>query len=216
MYLTGDLVRMHQDGNIEFVDRMDNQVKIRGVRIETDEVASILLQHSQIRDVVVKKDTDAGGVENLCAFIVFEDAPMDVHEVREYLLEYLPEYMVPTSYVKIDYIPFTVNSKIDYQKLSSMEARLNRSGSLVEPETPQEKELQKIWSIILYMEPSQIGVTDSFFDIGGNSMKMLSLVSTINEKFNQNIKITDIFRFNTIRDISMYISGTSESENKQA
>jgi amino acid adenylation domain-containing protein len=167
LYKTGDLVRYLPDGNIEFLNRNDQQVKIRGHRIELREVETRVSQHPQINECVVLAKESTSGEKRLVAFITTKPDAPSVSELRGFVAETLPEHMIPSTYVFLDAFPLTPNGKVDQQALTVPEAH-GSADALSMPGTPTEEVLIGIWSGILGV--NQIGVHDHFLELGGHSL----------------------------------------------
>jgi amino acid adenylation domain-containing protein len=202
LYKTGDLVQYFSDGNLVFLNRVDFQVKIRGFRIELGEIESAVAQYNTIKDNVVIVREDIPGDKKLVAyFILKEDGIMDSAGFRQFLSSKLPEYMIPTLFVKMDAFPVTLNGKVDRKKLPApVETISQLSGVHVEPVSEKEKELVKIWSELLKIE--SIGITDNFFELGGNSLIAAMLISRIRKAFNLRLSIRQVFKLQTIQEIA--------------
>ena len=171
LYCTGDLARYREDGRVVHLGRLDHQVKVRGFRIELGEIEAILDQHPAVqKNVVVARDAERGAGDNyLAAYTVAEPgtAPT-VGELRRFLQEKLPDYMVPSAFVLMDALPLTSNGKVDRRALpESDQARLKLESAYVAPRTPTEQTLVDIWKELLKVE--QVGVNDNFFELGGDS-----------------------------------------------
>ncbi|NIM11557.1 MAG: AMP-binding protein, partial [Candidatus Aminicenantes bacterium] len=215
IYKTGDLGRWLSDGTIEFLGRLDHQVKVRGYRIEPGEIENHLLKHKGIEAVAVIAREDHAGDAYLCAYIVpcgggeFENATSFSGALREYLSETLPDYMIPPYFVKLDGIPFTSRGKVDRKRLPEPEI-----GTLAEYSAPRgrmEEKLAELWSRILGIEYDRIGINDDFFALGGHSLRATILVSKIHKEFNIKIPLKEIFKTPNIRGISAYIrSGAAD------
>ena len=205
LYKTGDLVCWSPNGNLEYLGRMDHQVKIRGFRIELGEIEAALLKCETIREaVVVARDEP----QRLVAYIVLstrghEDLKM-IQELREYLSEALPDYMLPSVFVLLEKLPLTPNGKIDRKSLPLPDMAEQLSATYVAPETDIEKTLCEIWQKLLELD--QVGVKDNFFEIGGNSLLAVQLVSRITSEFEINITVADFFMAPLIKELSKVIS----------
>ncbi|MCK4765821.1 MAG: amino acid adenylation domain-containing protein, partial [Candidatus Aminicenantes bacterium] len=233
LYRTGDLCRRLADGNIEFLGRVDYQVKIRGFRIEPGEIENCLLEHESVKDAVVVDLDTAEGEKYLCAYVVAEftahsadqgvgGTEVDltgVEEVkqqltpvlREYLSRTLPDYMIPSQVVFLDNIPLNPNGKVDRRALPEPEFEAT-AVQYAPPRGESEEKLVEIWSQVLGMESSSIGIDANFFEIGGHSLKATMLVAKIHKAFNVNIKLADIFRKPSIRGLTSYISSAVEDK----
>lgn len=181
LYRTGDLVRWQQDGSIEFLGRIDDQVKVRGFRIELGEIEAALAKHSQTREVVVVAHTAERGDQQLVAYVVARgDVPPAVDELRAFLKETLPEYMVPSVVMFLEVLPLTPNGKVDRGALPAPELQATESGvEYVAPRNEAEKTLVAIWEDVLNVQ--QVGIHDNFFDLGGHSIISMQIVSRANQ-----------------------------------
>lgn len=184
MYKTGDVGRWLNNGSLEYLGRVDNQVKIRGFRIEIGEIETQLANHADVSNcAVVVQGVDHH--QQLVAFYVCRDSESDRSDdkeassvgLKEYLSEILPEHMIPVAFVKVDQIPLTPNGKVDRNKLKKIPVEISATSKYVAPETDVEKALVAIWSQVLNIEDSRIGIHDNFFELGGHSMLMIALIS---------------------------------------
>lgn len=200
IYLTGDLAKWNKDGSVEFLGRIDHQVKIRGYRIELGEIESVLLQHEFVREAAVIARED-GGSPYLCAYIVSADSTT-AEELREFLQQKLPEYMLPSFYVFIEKIPLLWSGKIDKKVLPAPLDLLEKRTEYKEPENGTEQVLVQAWTEALGL--SRVGVEDNFFSLGGDSIKAIQIVSFLN-KHNMKIEITDLFQHPTIRKLAIKV-----------
>jgi amino acid adenylation domain-containing protein/non-ribosomal peptide synthase protein (TIGR01720 family) len=181
MYRTGDRVRWTPEGVLEFVGRMDDQVKVRGFRIELGEVENTLRRHPALRDAAVAaREDDAGGERRLVGYVVPAADEPTAAELREWMKERLPEYMVPTVFVTLDALPVSPNGKVDRKKLPAPDGRRLESGDAYEaPHTPAEAALCRIWAEVLRVD--RVGVHDNFFSMGGDSILSIQVVARANE-----------------------------------
>ena len=203
LYSTGDLARWLSDGNIEYLGRVDFQVKIRGFRIELGEIENRIVSHSNIKEAIVLDRSDENRGAYICAYIVVYDE-LDVSELREYLSGELPDYMIPAYFVQIDKIPLTANGKVDRNAL--LEPSFTISGGMcVKPKDEVENRLADIWADVLGIEKESICIDYSFFEMGGNSLKVGILVSKIHKELGLKVMLADIFKQPTIREFSKYI-----------
>lgn len=207
MYRTGDWVRWMPDGNLEFIGRKDTQLKIRGYRVEPGEIQALLLKHPGIREAVVLGSESPEGEKHLCAYLVFSSGEIAFDSLRAYLLEELPEYMVPAAFVKLDRLPFTSNGKIDRKKLP--EPLVNRSRSLFKaPETTTEKALARLWSEVLGVE--NIGLNDHFLELGGHSLKAASLAAAIHRELAVEVPLRQIFKHLSLQSLAAFMDRECE------
>ncbi len=206
MYKSGDLARWLPDGNLEFLGRKDDQVKIRGFRIETGEIEFQILQYGGIKEaaVVAKGNED----KFLCAYFTC-DREVAALELKDFLAKRLPDYMLPSYFVKMDSMPLTSNSKINIKALPDPEGRRGMEAQYAEPQNVVEEELVKIWRDILGVE--RIGIDDDFFELGGHSLKATALVTNIHKVFNIEILLKEVFEFSTIRELAMLLQKAKKS-----
>ncbi|MCB2298642.1 non-ribosomal peptide synthetase [Clostridium tagluense] len=202
MYRTGDLARWLPGGNIEFCGRIDTQVKIRGFRIELGEIESVLLKLKGINEAIV---IDKGENEDkyLCAYIIdYKD--YTVEEIRRELKKTLPEYMIPSYFIKVDKMPLNTNGKLDRKALTKLEIKIKREKDYEAPKNKIEKRLAEVWNKILDIQ--NIGIKDNFFELGGNSLTATKLMSIIYYEFNIRIPLNKVFNSLTIENIEEYIN----------
>jgi amino acid adenylation domain-containing protein len=207
LYKTGDRARFQPNGSIEFLGRIDHQVKIRGFRIESGEIESVLDRHPAVEDAVVIVREDVPNEKRLVAYVVARHEPTPTFsELRSYLKEKLPDYMIPTDLVFLDLLPLTPNGKVDRQVLPTPDLERSRlETKFVAPRTPVEKILAKIWSEVLDLE--RVGVHDDFFELGGHSLLATRVVSWIRQEFHVDLKLRDFFKIPTIAELTKRIEG---------
>ena len=203
IYRTGDYGRLLKTGYIEFLGRRDNQVKIGGYRIELGEIASRLVEHEKIRNAVVIDRANEEGKKYLCAYVVSQEE-WTIGELRDYLMDKLPEYMVPSYFIKIDEVPLTSNGKVNRRELPQPKIDRENLQEYYEPRNEVEKKLVDIWKSILEVE--EIGIEDDFFELGGDSFKIQHLANNIADEFKVSIKIRDLFLQRTIINIAQFIN----------
>jgi non-ribosomal peptide synthase protein (TIGR01720 family) len=214
MYRTGDLCRYLSDGSIEFIGRVDHQVKLRGFRIELGEIESVLGRHELVRESVVLYREDEPGEKRLVAYVVLErGSELGVTELRGYLSEKLPEYMIPSRYVMLESLPLTSSGKVDRLSLPAPEG-LDREleSSYVEPRTEVEEKLAGIWSQVLGVE--RIGIHDNFFELGGDSILAIQIIARANEG-GMRFTPKQLFEKQTIAELSGEVGGASAVECDQ-
>jgi acyl-coenzyme A synthetase/AMP-(fatty) acid ligase/acyl carrier protein len=207
MYKTGDLARYLPDGNIEYLGRIDHQVKIRGFRIELGEIESVLSLHPRVRETVVLAREDTPGEKVLAAYVVpSQESTPSANELRVFLRQKLPEYMVPSAFVYLKSLPVTSNGKVDRAALPPHDpkASLVKESSLA-PRTLTEKTLAKVWAEVLKLE--QIGVHDHFFDLGGHSLLLAQVYRRLRGRFDREISLVDLFEYPTIAALARHING---------
>ncbi|MEK3918735.1 amino acid adenylation domain-containing protein [Paenibacillus sp. FSL K6-2393] len=205
LYRTGDLARWMEDGNVDFIGRIDNQAKIRGYRIETGEIESQLLRVEDVREAVVLVRSDANGQKALCAYYTPDtDAELLVNDLRSALAQELPGYMIPSYFVELESLPLTPNGKIDRKALPAPEGEAGSGTEYVAPRNELEMKLAVIWQEVLGLA-KEIGVHDNFFDIGGHSLRATTLVSKIHKELNVDLPLRDVFRHSTIESMAAVI-----------
>ncbi|UCH95170.1 MAG: amino acid adenylation domain-containing protein [Candidatus Aminicenantes bacterium] len=213
LYRSGDLARWLQDGNLEFLGRIDRQVKIRGFRIELGEIETRLLEHPQIKEVVVVTRDDERGDRYLAAYTVPGSSgligPDKVDELRSYLLQKLPDYMIPSYFIPLERIPLTPSGKVDWKALPGPEITLTKA--YIAPNSETERVLVGLWSEILGMEREKISVNDNFFELGGHSLKATGLMTRIHKVFKTEVPLSKLFEFPTVRGLSNCIEGREKS-----
>jgi len=200
MYRTGDRVRWTAEGVLEFVGRMDDQVKVRGFRIELGEVENVLRQHPALRDAAVAARADGGAERKLVGYLVADGAEPDAAELRAWMKERLPEYMVPALFVTLDALPLSPNGKVDRKALPSPDGRRLEAGDgYVAPRTGAETILAGIWADVLGIE--RAGVHDNFFTLGGDSIVSIQIVARANEA-GLRIQPRHVFTHQTVAELA--------------
>lgn len=204
LYRTGDLGRILNDGTIELVGRIDNQVKIRGYRIELDEIEKVLLSNKCIKEVCVDVRMDAKNEKSMCAYFV-SDAKQELTSIKEFLKQQLPWFMIPEYFVQLDAFPLTANGKVNRKLLPNhLQNALNDQHEALKLQTDTEKTVYKIWQKILLKD--NFSITDNFFDIGGNSLKLVSLYVELSKIYtNRTIVVADLFKYTTIKALSGFL-----------
>jgi amino acid adenylation domain-containing protein len=202
LYKTGDLGCQQPDGTITFYGRKDYQVKIRGYRIELEEIENKLAGHPNVKEVVVMNKEDEKGNVFLCAYLAPE-GEIEISSIKEYLLENVADYMVPTHFVELDHLPLTPNGKVDRRSLP--EPELKAGNSYAAPRNQIENRLAGIWSEVLEIDKSSIGIHDNFFEMGGHSLRATILAGRVHKAFNVKVPLAEIFKIPTINGISEYL-----------
>jgi amino acid adenylation domain-containing protein len=206
LYRTGDLGRYRPNGSIEFIGRLDQQVKIRGFRVEPGEIESLVDAHPAVKEsAVVAQDGDPRCGKSLVAYIVFRSAVTGaVQDVRRYLRERLPEYMVPARFVPLSALPLNANGKVERRALPAPDyERPELPDDFRAPQTAVELQLANIWQDTLGLK--MVGVDDNFFDLGGHSLLAVRLFAAIEEKFGQKLPLACLFERPTIRQLACRI-----------
>lgn len=211
LYKTGDLGRWLSNGSIEFIGRKDDQVKIRGFRIELGEVETALENYQGIHAAVVLAVADQDGERSLVAYVT-GDVVLNATDVRSYLVQFLPAYMIPAYFMQLDEFPLTVNGKVDKKHLPSIAEMGMFSGvEYVEARNETESKLVLIWSDILGITKEKISVKDNFFEIGGHSLKATRMVSRINKEFEVKITLKELFALPVLEMLAQLIQETAKT-----
>jgi amino acid adenylation domain-containing protein len=217
LYCTGDLARWLPDGNIDFLGRLDHQVKIRGFRIEPAEIETQLLRFVDIKEaVVIARGDESRGIKTgvdifkyLCAYVV-SDKKLPISELREHLAKRLPEYMIPSFFIPIDSIPLTPNGKLDKKALESQGTPLYTEVGYIAPQTELESTIANIWQEVLGVD--KVGIDDNFFNIGGNSVKVIQLNRKLKDELQVDIPVVLMYRYLTIRSFVGYLNNQTLDE----
>jgi aspartate racemase len=202
LYKTGDLARYLPDGTIEFIGRLDNQVKVRGFRIELGEIEAAIAQHPSVQQTVVTAREDNPGDKRLVAYIVLDpEQTLTTDELRRFLKQKLPDYMVPSAFVFLDTLPLTPNGKIDRRALPAPEQlRQEQEETFVAPRDELELQLTKIWEKVLGVQP--ISVRANFFDLGGHSLLAARLFAQIEKNLDRNLPLATLFQAPTVEQLA--------------
>ena len=210
LYKTGDLGRYLEDGKIEFLGRIDNQIKIRGFRVELGEIEAFLTQHGAIEQAIVITTEDNFGNKQLVAYIVPQlasgarKAPPIIPQLREFLQDKLPEYMIPSAFGIIDTLPLTPNGKVDRKALAALPVSdLLSAKTYIPPRTPEEELLAKLWLEVL--EVGKVGIKDNFFELGGDSLKIMVLANRIHQQLGKHFSMVELFKFPTIAEFAPFL-----------
>jgi hypothetical protein len=209
MYKTGDLGRWRADGNIEYLGRNDQQVKIRGFRIEPGEIEAQLMRYEDIKEAVVIAREDAPGEKQLVAYVVARypegsEILLSAEVLRAYLKPMLPEYMVPSAFVRLEQLPLTTNGKLDRRALPAPELGDYSSRQYEPPQGKTEGILAGIWQQLLHVE--RVGRSDSFFGLGGHSLHGLALIAKITEVFTIKMAVSAVFEYPTLAEMSAAVT----------
>jgi amino acid adenylation domain-containing protein len=215
LYKTGDLARWLPDGNIEFLGRLDHQVKVRGFRIELGEIEGALRGYPAVQEDVVLAREDKPGDRRLVAYVVPDrESSLTVSKLRRFLWKKLPGYMVPSAFVFLDALPLTPNGKVDRRALPAPDAtRPDLEEVFVAPRTPIEELVTGVWAEALELE--QVGIHDNFFDLGGHSLLATSVVSQLRDLFRVELPLRSLFEAPTVAEVSQVIV-TRETKPGQA
>lgn len=214
LYKTGDLVRFRPDGALDFIGRIDYQVKVRGFRVELGEIESVLSELPQVRQCAVVARPDPAGSVRIIAYVVSDGSmPLLVDTLREGLSKRLPDYMMPAAFVVLDALPLTPNDKVDREALPEPEsARPQLSVSYEAPSTEMEQRIAAVWQEVLGLP--QVGVQDNFFDLGGDSLRIVKIHAKLCELLKQEIEITDVLRYPTVRALAERLKDSPTKDTK--
>ena len=210
LYKTGDLVRRRPDGILEFVGRADRQVKIRGFRIELGEIENWLLEHANMKEVVVTSAIGKDGEKYLCAYYVAESGDV-ISDLREHLAGLLPGYMLPSYFCQVDQMPLTPSGKIDQRRLPEPRPSAAAEDLPTAPQSDAEIRVARIWEELL--ETSNVGAHDNFFEIGGHSLKAGALASRLNTEFGADVSLRTVFDAPTVAELAALVGDGNERED---
>jgi amino acid adenylation domain-containing protein len=214
LYRTGDLVRYRPDGDIEFLGRIDHQVKVRGFRIELGEIEAVLRQHPEVQTGVVLARDDVASDTRLVAYVMTrDDAEPRIGELRRFLREKLPEYMVPSSFVMMDEFPVAPSGKVDRQALPAPEGvRPDLEREYVAPRNETEKQVAAICAELLGVD--RVGVHDNFFELGGHSLLATQFISRLRSAFYVELPLRSLFENPTVADLARRVETLRETERQ--
>lgn len=212
LYKTGDLGRFDTEGNLEFIGRVDDQVKLRGFRIELGEIEALLARHPKVGNAVVMLREDVAGDKRLVGYIIPKGTAPSSGELKSYLKGQLPEYMVPSAFVKMEEFPLTPNEKVDRRALPAPEQnRPEMNRTFQAPRDAVEQQLTKIWEKVLGVQP--IGVADNFFELGGHSLLAVRVFSQIEKTLGKKLPLATLFRAPTIEEIAGVIREDNQAKS---
>ncbi|MCP5049246.1 MAG: amino acid adenylation domain-containing protein, partial [bacterium] len=218
LYMSGDLARWTGNETIECLGRIDQQVKIRGYRIELQEIESQLLMHPQVKEAVVINRETGREEKAICAYIVAGHAAQGIGQegdtletaLRDFLARVLPEYMIPSYFVKLDKIPLTIHWKLDIKKLP--EPGVTLGGDYAAPGNQLERDLVEIWSEVLGVSREKLSIDANFFQLGGHSLNATILVSKIHKKLEAKLPLAEVFKLPSIRGQAGYIKRAEKNK----
>jgi amino acid adenylation domain-containing protein len=203
MYRTGDLCRWRADGELEYLGRLDSQVKLRGFRIELGEIESTLAKHPAVRQAIVAAREDRPGDKRLIAYVILQAGQtLTLSDMRAHIKQSLPDYMVPSTLVPLDSVPLTPNGKVDRKRLPAPD---NLSARAVPPRDLLEESIAQIWREILGIPT--VGITDNFFDLGGQSIMSVRLMSEVRNRTGIELPLTALFQNATIEHLAELVRG---------
>jgi len=206
LYDTGDLSRWLRSGEVEFLGRVDQQVKVRGFRVELGEIEAVLSRHPAVDEAVVVARNGGSGGNQLVAYVIGKLAgDSSLNELRGFLREQLPDYMVPSVLVPLEVFPLTPSGKVDRRRLPDTDGqRPGLENVYVEPETEAQRKIADIWCGILKLE--RVGINDNFFDLGGHSLVMVELNSKLRAALNCDLSLVEMFKYSTIASLAEHLS----------
>ena len=204
LYKTGDLARYLSNGNLEYVGRIDNQVKLRGFRIELGEIEAVLKHHRQVLDAVALVRE-----KQLVAYVVTDsEQAITQNELALFLKEKLPNYMMPAAFVMVEALPLLPNGKVDRRSLLKLnQTRPELVNSYQAPQTELERKIANIWQEVLQLQ--EVGINDNFFDLGGHSLLLVEVHSKLQTTLQQDLPLVDMFQYPTISYLSQYLTQNS-------
>jgi natural product biosynthesis luciferase-like monooxygenase protein len=214
MYRTGDLVRFRRDGRLDFLGRLDHQVKVRGYRIELGEIESALARAPGVREaVVIAREDTPGDVRLVGYFLASGDRPPQPSELRQHVAASLPEYMVPAHFVRLEAFPLTPNAKVDRKALPPPGSVVQAEAKeFVRPDDETEDTISRVYKELLGVE--RVGATDNFFELGGHSLLAVRAHRELRQALSVELSITDIFRFPTPRGLREHLTSKAEGGDK--
>jgi acyl carrier protein len=216
LYKTGDRVRLHRDGQLAYLGRLDDQVKVRGFRVELGEVEAAVVEHPDVRDCAVVTQEDSSRNVGLAAFAVVENAgTLSAGELRRFLLrQRLPDYMIPASIHIVQALPLTPGRKVDRRALQALPIAAASEMDYVAPRTPIEEAVAGLWKQLLRRE--QVGVHDNFFELGGHSLLATQLVARIYQSLGVRLPLRRLFETPTVADLALAVIAQKVEESGEA
>jgi len=213
VYRTGDKMRLRADGTLEFIERIDHQIKLHGFRIELGEIEAALDAHPDVRQSVVTVPEDETGERRLVAYVVPDDGHDPVTaDLRQHLAASVPAYMIPSAFVRLDSLPLTANGKLDTKSLPRPGSdRSEIAASYVPPRTPTEEVLAAVWSELLQID--QVGAEDSFFELGGHSLLAVKMVARLHDTLGVEIDLPTVFKRPTLAALAEEVGAALLSES---
>ncbi|MGI9308049.1 MAG: amino acid adenylation domain-containing protein, partial [Gammaproteobacteria bacterium] len=217
LYRTGDLARYQSNGDIEYMGRADDQVKLRGFRIELGEIESALVGIEGVQQAVVLLREDRPGDKQLVAYLIASEETLPDHsDIRDSMLDRLPQYMVPSAFVELAAFPLTANGKLDKKALAPPDTSRDGEAEIDAPRTQLEEQLAEIWCEVLGYEVGDIGIQDDFFEIGGHSLLGTQLVSKVCEAMDVDLPLLAIFEASTIASFAEFMEENTEGTQQTA
>ncbi|HYP01166.1 MAG TPA: non-ribosomal peptide synthetase, partial [Pyrinomonadaceae bacterium] len=212
LYHTGDAARYLPDGRIEFLGRVDQQLKIRGYRIEPGEIESVLGEHGAVAEAVVVAREDKPGEVRLVAYLVMR-TPLATGELRQFLKQRLPDYMIPATFVTLDAMPLTPNGKLNRRALPASSTPGTSAADYVAPQSDLERTIAGIWQDALQVE--RLSMHDNFFDLGGHSLLMAQVHARLREVLQTEVPVIELFKYPTVSSLAKYFNGRQQQQQGQ-
>ncbi len=214
LYRTGDVGALRPDGVLEYFGRKDDQVQVRGYRVELKEVEQAILNHQYVKQAVVTAKTDKYGTVSLYCYYTASDERLDQNQLREHAEKILPEYMIPSVFIQLEKMELTPNGKIDKSKMPEVDVHLKKRKGFVPPGNDEELKLAVIWSEILELPVEEIGIHDNFLDIGGTSVSIVRLHKKMKEASYHNVTVAQLFSYPTIASYLNHIENRNVTDDK--
>ena len=208
LYRSGDLARFREDGALEFLGRVDTQVKIRGYRIELGEIEAALLKHPGVRKTAALAREDTPGEKRLVGYVETSEK-IEANDLKNFLKQTLPEFMVPAAFVMLEKLPLLPNGKVDRNALPAPEWK-SRDRLFEAPSNPLEQEIANIWERVLGVQP--VGATDNFFDLGGHSLLAVKLFAQFEKVFERKLPLATLFKAPTVRQLAEFMRGEAKPQ----
>ncbi|WP_255293766.1 non-ribosomal peptide synthetase [Bacillus wiedmannii] len=210
IYRTGDLARYLKDGTIEFLGRLDYQIKIRGLRVEIGEVEEVLMQYPLIKEAVVLAKKDESGENILVGYYMRSmTKEISIEELQTFMKRKLPDYMIPTIFIEVKELPLSPNGKVDRKLLPEPSfSIINNTWSIVEPSNDIQRKLVEIWKKVLQID--RVGIENDFFSVGGHSFLVMKLIAAVERELNVEVKLTKFLENPTVKQLEKIISNNSE------
>jgi aspartate racemase len=213
LYRSGDLVRWLGAGTLEFLGRLDDQVKVRGYRVELGEIEATLARHPRVREAAAVARRTADGERRLVAYVV-GNGSVDARDLREFLGSKLPDYMIPAAFIALDRLPLTAHGKVDRQALPEPEASAGTVDSATEPRDELERQLVKIWQDLLAVGP--VGIRDNFFDLGGHSLLAVRMFAQLEAQLRITLPLATLFQAPTIEGLAAFLRGDARLASRRS
>lgn len=214
LYCTGDLGQLTSDGNFLYLGRKDDQVQVRGFRVELKEVERAVVSYDGIKETAVIPRVDSMGVTSIACYYTAKENNIILEELTGYLREMLPDYMIPSFFIEMDEMPLTPNGKIDRKKLSESRMGIKKKSAYVAPRNEREKQIAEIWANVLSLDADTIGIHDNFMDIGGTSVTIVTLHNKLKEICDYEIQVADLFSYSTIAQFMEHFENDKQEDSE--